>query len=153
MEKWVVREAGGDLGWPSKHSVIDTGGKSRKKHEEGTYEEVDGSGRDERGMQRSYYFCIYKIMTVPNFLPSSFCVEWRNSTPHFTSVTNPENEKRKYFISLNEKRIHKLSRLQSHTCTPAPWLTRKSYYLMSKYFFMYKIIILPIFSFILLYSK
>ena len=46
----MVREIGGDL---RKHSIKDTGGKSYKKHEdspEGMYEEVDNSGRGERGM-------------------------------------------------------------------------------------------------------
>ena len=36
-----------------KHSINDTGGRSRKKHEdpaEGMYDEVDDSGRGERGM-------------------------------------------------------------------------------------------------------
>ena len=36
-----------------KHSIKDTGGRSCKKHEnlpEGMYEEVDDSGRGERGM-------------------------------------------------------------------------------------------------------
>ena len=36
-----------------KHSIEDTGGRSRKKHEDppkGMYEEVDDSGRGERSM-------------------------------------------------------------------------------------------------------
>ena len=43
--KWVVREVGGELRWPSK--------RSRKKHEdppEGMYEEVDDSERGETDM-------------------------------------------------------------------------------------------------------
>ena len=46
----MVRKVRGDL---RKHRIRDTGGRSRKKHEnppEGMYEEVDDSGRGERGM-------------------------------------------------------------------------------------------------------
>ena len=38
-----------------KHSIKDIGGRSCKKHEDpskGMYDEVDDSGRDERGKQR-----------------------------------------------------------------------------------------------------
>ena len=46
----MVREVKGDLG--RKHSIKE-GGRSRKKHEdppEGMYEDIDDSGRGERGM-------------------------------------------------------------------------------------------------------
>ena len=49
----MVREVGGDLGLPSKTQYQRYWRKSRKKHEdppEGMYEEVDDSGRGERGM-------------------------------------------------------------------------------------------------------
>ena len=54
MGKWEIKEVDGDFGWPS--NIKDTGGRTRKKHEDppkGMYEEVDDSGRGERGIQRS----------------------------------------------------------------------------------------------------
>ena len=49
----MVREIGETSVDLRKHSIKDIGGRSRKKHEdppEGMYEEVDNSGRGERGM-------------------------------------------------------------------------------------------------------
>ena len=51
MEKWAVREVGGDLVDLWKHSIKDTGGRSRKKPEDlpgSMYEEIDDSERGER---------------------------------------------------------------------------------------------------------
>ena len=51
LEKWVIREVGETSVDLQKHSIKDTGGKSRKKDSpEGMYEEVDDRGRGERGM-------------------------------------------------------------------------------------------------------
>ena len=54
-EKWTVREVEETSVGLRKYSIKDTGGRSRKKHEdppEDMYEAVNDSGRGERGTHR-----------------------------------------------------------------------------------------------------